>query len=357
MISSEPKISSPGAGGGRPPPRTLLLLLAAIFLGGSEGCRRRNPREELRIGFFPNLTHAQALTAQDRGTFARALPGTRLRFVAFNAGPSAMEALFADSIDLAYVGPSPTLNAFVRSGGRGLRLVAGAMSGGAGLVARPGTAVRTPRDLVGKKLLTPQLGNTQDVSARAWLLAGGEAEAGLRGRVQILPAAPADGFNLFRRGEVDAAWLPEPWLSRYVIEAGGLLVLDERTLWPDGGFATTGLVASARLLKVGRPLVRALLGAHVEETDWIAEHPEEAKAAAQRTLDRTASVRLAPAVLEAAWGRVQATVDPMASSIREDLERAKRLGFLPKEASAEGLFDLADLNLELRARGKKEVRP
>jgi NitT/TauT family transport system substrate-binding protein len=309
------------------------------------------------VGFFPNVTHAQALTAQDRGTFAAALPGVKVKFVAFNAGPSAMEALFGDSVDVVYVGPTPALNAFVRSRSRALRVVAGACSGGAGLVARPEAGIRVARDLAGKRLLTPQLANTQDVAARTWLIAGGAPPDDRGGPVKVTPVSPADGLNLFRQGIVVAAWVPEPWTSRYMMEAGGVLVADERTLWPDGKFATTVLVASTRALERAPSVVEALVAAHVDETDWIVGHPAEARAAAARTLERVARIRFPPGVLEAAWERMDVTVDPMAKSVTESLRRSQALGFLPPDASEDGFYDLRYLNRALAKRGRPEVTP
>ncbi len=336
------------------PGACLVPIAAAIVVAG---CARRGRADQLRIGFFPNITHAQALTAQERGTYQAALPGVQVSFVAFNAGPSAMEALFADSVDVVYVGPSPAINAYVRSRHRLLRVVAGACSGGAGLVARSDANIKGPHDLAGKRLLTPQLGSTPDVAARSWLLAGGEAPDDRGGRVRVTPASPADGLNLFREGVVAAAWVPEPWLTRYLDEAHGALVADERTLWPAGRFATTELVVSTRALSRAPHAVEALVAAHVDETDWIAGHPEDARAVVARVLAKVSGVRLPPGVVEAAWKRMEVTVDPLSATLREDLRRSRSLGFLPSDATTEGMVDVRMLNRALSQRGRAEVTP
>src|SRR5450631_2147196 len=226
----------------------------------------------LRVGHFPNITHAQALVAhnfsrQGKGWFEERLgPGTRIEWFVYNAGPSATEAIFAQSIDLTYVGPGPALNAYTRSNGAEIRLIAGAANGGAALVVQPDQNLKTPADFRGKKIATPQLGNTQDISCRAWLTAGGLKITQLGGDAQVLPTQNHDQLSLFQQKRIDAVWTVEPWVSRLERESGGKTLVDEKDV------ATTVLVSSVKFLSDHRDLAKKFAQAHAELTDWIVQN-------------------------------------------------------------------------------------
>ncbi|MBZ5513724.1 MAG: ABC transporter substrate-binding protein, partial [Acidobacteriia bacterium] len=206
-----------------------MCLLPAPGLLGQSG------QVVVRAGHFPNITHSQGVIGQANGWFEKALsPAARVEWKVFNAGPSAIEALFAGALDLTYIGPNPAITGYVRSQGEALRIVAGATSGGAALVVRTDSGIQKPEDFHGKKVASPQLGNTQDVALREWLLAHGLQSREKGGDVQVIPIANPDQLTLFMKKEIDGAWAPEPWASRLINEAGGRLFLDERTLWPNG---------------------------------------------------------------------------------------------------------------------------
>lgn len=298
-------------------PIACALALAACSRGRTEG--------PLRLGYFPNVTHAQALVGVDDGTFARALGG-KLETRMFNAGPAAMEALLAGDLDATYVGPGPAAIAFLRTRGQALRVVAGAVSGGAVLVVRD---ARAPADLAGKRVASPQLGNTQDVALRTWLrkhqLADG---AGLKA-VEVTPLANPDILALFARGDLAGAWVPEPWGARLVAEAGGRILVDERTLWKDGEFPTAVLVVSARALDRRRPDVLALVRAHVELTDrWRRDRASFARLA-NEAYGRRAGKPLPDAVAAAAFSRLEPTSDPLEAQLAQLARDAQALGFAP----------------------------
>jgi NitT/TauT family transport system substrate-binding protein len=224
----------------------------------------------VRIAYFPNLTHAQAVIGFADGTFARALGDqAKLDAKVFNAGPSVIEALFAGQIDLAYIGPNPAINGYVKSKGEALRIIAGATSGGAVLVVRSDAGINTIADFRGKKIASPQLGNTQDVALRAWLQKQGFKLKEQGGDTQVIPVANPDILTLFRKKEIDAAWVPEPWGARLVREADGKIFLDERDLWPNGKFVTAHVIVSTKFLKAHSDLVKKFLAAHVELTQRI----------------------------------------------------------------------------------------
>lgn len=310
----------------------------------------------VRIGHFPNITHAQPLVGRDLGIFEKKI-GQQIDWKVFNAGPSEMEALIAGHIDIAYVGPNPAVNAFLRSKGKALRIIAGASSGGAALVVPAGSTARTPADFKGKKVASPELGNTQDVALRTWI-----TSAGLRpGRdVTILSIKNPDILMLFQQRKLDGAWVPEPWVTRLVREGGGRVLLDERSLWPEGKFPTTIVVVRQEYLAKNREVVRRFLDAHVEVTELIRKNPDDACRRLNGQLARLMGKSLPPELLRAAFSRLQPTYDPLRAPLLTSAHWAKGLGFLPRQADlardTAGLFDMTLLNEILKKRALPPVR-
>src|SRR4051794_33032959 len=254
--------------------KTIRLLILALLC--SLGLTAK-AETKLRVGHFPNITHAQALVAhnlsrQGKGWFEEKLGGdVKIEWFVYNAGPSAMEAIFAKSIDLTYVGPGPALNAYTKSNGAEVRLIAGAANGGAALIVQPDQNLKAPPDFRGKRIATPQLGNTQDISCRAWLIAGGLKITQLGGDAQVLPTQNPDPICLFQQKKVDAVWTVEPWVSRLEREADAKILVDEKDV------ATTVLVSSARFFGGQRELVKKFAEAHAALTDWMIKNPDEAQ--------------------------------------------------------------------------------
>src|ERR1700675_5082508 len=258
--------------------KTSLGAMAAILSIAACAVHAQQKPTVLRVGYFPNITHAQALVGRANGQFEKALgAGVQVEWKAFNAGPSAIEALFANAIDLTYVGPNPTVAGYFRSQGEAVRVIAGAASGGASLVVRQGAGIEKAADFHGKRVATPQQGNSQDVALRAWLRANGLKPQEKGGDVQVLPITNADQSTLFLKGQLDAAWAPEPWAARLVHDAGGRIFLDERDLWPNHEFVITDLLVHPQFLKEHPDVVKNFLRAHVEITDWINKNPGQAK--------------------------------------------------------------------------------
>ena len=310
----------------------------------------------LRVGYFPNVTHAQALLGRANGQFEKTLgPGVRVEWKAFNAGPSAIEALFANAIDLTYVGPNPTVAGYVRSQGEAVRVIAGAASGGASLVVRKDAGIKSAADFHGKKVATPQLGNTQDVALRSWMRANGLKSREKGGDVQVLPIANPDQLTLFLKGQIDAAWAPEPWAARLVHEGGGRIFIDERDLWPDHQFVITNIIVNPKFLKEHPDVVKGFLRAHVELTEWINKNTAQAKQILNQQLQKETGKALAPEVLEDAFSRMQVTYDPIRSSLLKSTQQAFDEGFLGRsKPDLSGLYDLTLLNEVLR---EKKARP
>jgi NitT/TauT family transport system substrate-binding protein len=336
------------------------ILVTILACGGDGGSNDQSVGGggvvKLRLGFFPNITHSQAIVGVQRGAFETALADSAsIETTTFNAGPAAIEALFAGAIDATYIGPNPAINGYVQSGGEALRIVAGATSGGALLIVRPEAGIEQPSDLSNKKIATPQLGNTQDVALRNYLLDNdlGAQESG--GNVQVIPSANADTLNLFKQGDIDGAWVPEPWATRLVQEAGGEVFLDERDLWPEGMFVTTHLVFSTDFLEEHPDIVRKFVGAHLETTQWINDNPDEAKQLVNKGIEEATGAGIPEAVINAAWGNMDVTYDPLASSLFASAAAAKELGFIDDD-NLEGIYSIEVLNQLLSESGLAAVK-
>lgn len=309
----------------------LALLVCAL------ACRRHAPPGgPLRMGYFPNVTHAQALVGDADGSFAAALPGKGIAARVFRAGPAAMEALLAGELDLCYVGNAPASLAYLRSEG-GLRVIAGAASGGASLVVRE---ARGPGDLAGKRVASPQLGNSQDVALRWWLRQQGMAVGERSPAVNVIPIPNAEILALFQERELAGAWVPEPWAARLVTEGGGRVLVDERDLWPGGTFPTTVLVASDRALRLRRADLVAALRVHLRLTERWREEPTAFSRAANEAFAKLTGHRLGEQVLREAFARLQPTTDPMPAKLTAAGERAAALGLAPR-GDLSGLVDPA----------------
>jgi NitT/TauT family transport system substrate-binding protein len=311
--------------------RLFLLLLLAAGAGRAE-------KNVLRVGYFPNITHAQGVigsqtTRTGHGWFEQRLgPDVMVQWFAFNAGPSAMEAVFAGSIDLTYVGPNPALNAYIRSRGDEIRVLAGAAEGGAALVVAGDGRIKAPEDFRGKRLATPQLGNTQDVAARAWLRKQGFKITQTGGDVFILPTANPDQLALLSTGKIDAVWTVEPWVTRLEQEAGGRVFLEQRDV------VTTLLVASVRLLKVHPELAQEFRAAHVELTGWINTHADEARELVRAGLCAETRREIPAGQIARAWPRLRFTADLAPAQIEGLVADAQGAGFLPDAIPLDRLF-------------------
>ena len=316
--------------------KTRLLLVALMAAAPTLAAEKT----VLRVGFFPNITHAQGVigrqTAREgRGWFEQRLgPGVEIQWFAFNAGPSAMEAIFAGALDLTYVGPNPALNAYIRSQGDEIRVLAGAAEGGAALVVAGNGRIKTPADFRGRKLATPQFGNTQDVAARAWLKQQGFKVSQTGGDVWVLPTANPDQLALLASGRIDAVWTVEPWVSRLEQEAGGRVFLEQ----PD--VVTTLLVSSVRLLRERPELARQFRAAHVELTQWLNAHENEAREIVRAGLSAEVRREFSAGLVASAWRRLRFTAELTPAQLEGVVTDARSVGFLPDALPLDRLFSL-----------------
>jgi NitT/TauT family transport system substrate-binding protein len=294
---------------------------------------------KIRVGHFPNITHAQALVAhalsrQGKGWFEQRLgPGIKIEWFIYNAGPSAMEAIFAKSIDLTYVGPGPALNAYTKSNGQEIRLIAGAANGGAGLVVQPDQNLRTPTDFRGKRIATPQLGNTQDISCRAWLTAGGLKITQLGGDAQVIPTQNPDQLSLFKAKKIDGVWTVEPWLTRLEQEASGKVIVEEKDA------ATTVLVSRVKFLSENRDLAKKFAQAHAELTDWIEKNPDEAQRLIKAELLEETRSDMSPQLIASAWKRIVFTAEMPRAAVEKFMQNSVSAGFIKTAPDLSKLFE------------------
>ena len=309
----------------------------------------------LRVGYFPNINHAQAVIGFGNGDFQKALGNdVKVQTTVFNAGPSAIEALLAKRIDVTYVGPNPSINGYVVSDEKDLKIIAGASSGGASFVVRNDAGINSPKDLAGKRLASPELGNTQDIALRSYLLKNGLKTTDQGGNVVLTPVANPDILTLFLKKQLDGAWVPEPWATRLVNEANGRIFLDERNVWPDGKFVTANIAVSTDYLKNNQDVIGKLLDAHVNEAVWINNHKDQAVQAFNTQVKKLTGKSIPQDELKQAFSRIDFTYDPIKLSLFQSANNAYNLGLLAKgkaRPDLSGIFDLTILDQVLKSKG------
>jgi sulfonate transport system substrate-binding protein len=333
----------------------LVLLIALIAAAcGSSDSSKGSAVSTLRLGYFPNVTHATAIVGVDKGIFTKNLGTTKLDTKLFNAGPEAVEALFAGALDASYVGPNPAINAYQKSHGEAIRIISGATSGGAFLVVK--SSINSPSDLKGKSLATPQLGQTQDVALRSWLKSKGLAtDTSGGGDVSIKPQANADALTAFKQGQIDGGWEPEPWATRMVQEGGGKILVDERDLWPGGRFVTTQLIVRTAFLKDHPDVVKRLVEGQVEANDFVNKNGAESRTIVTNGIAKLTGKPLPQKVVDAAWQNLTFTNDPIASSLAKSAKAAEEVGLL-KPVNLKGIYDLSFLNEVLKSKAEQQVK-
>ncbi|MFI9719928.1 aliphatic sulfonate ABC transporter substrate-binding protein [Streptomyces sp. NPDC052396] len=353
----------------RTPLRTAAAL-ATLLLTALAGCGYGSQKETgraatvtggkklsaatVRIGYFPNITHATPLVGEQQGILQKELGGTALKSTTFNAGPSEIEALNAGSIDIGWIGPSPAINGYTKSRGKSLRIIAGSASGGVRLVVDP-KKIHSLDEVKGKRIATPQKGNTQDVAFLNWIAQRGwrtDPQSG-KGEVSVLRIDNKVTPDAFKSGSVDGAWAPEPTASKLVAE-GGKVLLDESALWPDGKFVITNVVVSQKFLAAHPDVVEAVLRGSVRTNAWISAHPAQARNAANAALQRLTGKPLSSEILASAWQSIRVTDDPLAATLNTEAAHAVSAGLLDKPDLSD-IYDLTLLNKVLKAEGRPPV--
>jgi NitT/TauT family transport system substrate-binding protein len=325
-------------------------LVAVVLASCGDGRPAARQDVTLRLGHFPNVTHAQALVGRATGDIERTV-GVPVQWTLFNAGPSAVEALFASAVDAVYVGPNPAINGHIRSRGESFAIVAGAAAGGAALVVRGDAGIASDADFHGKVVATPQLGNTQDVAARLWFAERGLVSRDKGGDLTILPLANPDQLLMFAKREIHAAWTVEPWVSRLEQEGGGRVYLEERDLWPGGRYVTAVLVVRRAFLRDHSEIVKRLLAAHVEATRRLNADPEAAARLISEEIKRETSAAMPLPIVRSALRRVEFSWEPLPKALAKAADDAHRVGFLPSAPDLSGIWELGPLREVLREKG------
>ncbi|WP_028938686.1 ABC transporter substrate-binding protein [Pseudonocardia spinosispora] len=340
---------------------TVALALAAALAGcsraGSDSSpsaapASQGPATELRLGYFPNITHAPALIGLDKGFFAKELGNTKLISQPFNSGPPAVAALLGGSLDATFVGSSPAINAFAQSKGETVRLIAGSTSGGAQLVVQPG--ITSPEQLKGKTIATPELANTQDVAFKKWLKEHNLTVGTGPDQVAVQNLQNPRTLDLFKSGQVAGGWLPEPWSSR-LVDAGASVLVDEKTLWPNGQFPSTVLIVRTDFLRAHPETVDALLRGEQQAIDFATNNQAEAKTVTNEAIKRLTNSSLSQKVLDRAFSELSFSSDPLAASFPQLAKDSVTAGVAPTATELNGFVDVTELNKVLQAAGKPTV--
>lgn len=305
----------------------------------------------IRIGYFPNINHAQAVIGLGNGDFQQALGNVKVEILIFNAGPAAIESLFADRIDVAYIGPNPAINGYLKSNGEALRIISGSASGGAVFVVRNDSGINSVDDFAGKRFASPQLGNTQDVALRAYLLHNGYETVDNGGTVEVIPAKNADIHTLMLKKEIDGAWIPEPWGAKLIKETNSKIFVDERDLWPQGKFVTSNIIVSTKYLNNHPDVIEKLLAAHVDKTQWINQNKENFFLVFNEELEKITGKTIPEDELHDAFSRMDITYDPIKESLLKSANDAYDVGFLGNiKPDLSEIYDLQLLNKVLAER-------
>lgn len=342
-------------------PLTVVLALLGASCGddgapasaaGSANADEATAPVTVRLGYFPNVTHASAIVGVERGIFVESLGTDILTTQTFNAGPAAVEALLAGAIDATYIGPNPAINAWSRS--KAIRVISGATSGGAALVVKP--SITSIDQLKGKRIASPQLGNTQDVALRHHLKKQGlKTNTSGGGDVAVVPQENAQTLETFKAGTIDGAWVPEPWVSRLVLEGGGKVLVDEAELWDDGDFVTTHLIVRADFLREHPATVKRLLRGQVEANEFLETKRDDARTIVNKGIEKLTGKGLAEATITAAFEKLRFTNDPVSSSLKASAAHAADVGVLAAKVDLDGIYALDLLNDVLREAGSEEV--
>lgn len=342
------------------------FLLSISLLLSLAGCSSKKADEKVsaaaeqnvnvRVGYFPNITHAQALVGREQGSFQKAIGDTnKIDWKLFNAGPAEIEALFAGSIDIGYIGPGPAINGYAKSKGD-IQIIAGATDAGAILVSRKGVSIKSVKELSGKKVAVPQFGNTQDLTLRHLMSQNGLKDTTKGGTVEVRQAENADILTLIQKGDIDAALVPEPWGSRLIKEANANVVLDYKDLLRQGNYTTAVVIVRTKFLKEHPQIVENFIREHVEITDYINKNPDKAKEIVNKQITELTQKGIAKDVLDASFKRMTVTNNPERDSVNDFVDYSVKEGFLKTKPDTKDLINLNVLNKVLKEKGLAQIK-
>jgi NitT/TauT family transport system substrate-binding protein len=338
---------------------SMVLMLSISILGVLSGCSSKKVDDanvDVRIGYFPNITHSQALVGREQGSFQKAIgKKNKIDWKLFNAGPAEVEALFAKAIDIAYIGPGPAINGYAKSKGD-IQIIAGATDAGAIFVSKKGLIIKNLKDLNGKKIAVPQFGNTQDLTLRNIMSANGLKDKTKGGTIEVVQAANADILNLLQKGEIDGALVPEPWGSRLIKEAKANIILDYKDLFRKGKYTTAVVVVRTEFLKDHPKIVEDFIKNHVDVTSYINKNPDKAKIIVNKQITELTKKGISKDVLDDAFKRLTVTNDPEKDSVLDFVKFSLNEGFLKLQPDTKDLFNLTILNKALKEKGLNQIK-
>ena len=314
------------------------LIAIAIGIVGDSGTK--SSENTLRVAFFPNIGHAIPIVGLERGTFVNNFGNeTLVEPRIFDSGPQVIESFFAKSIDIAYVGPGPAINGFLKSENHDIVILSGAASGGASFIVHPNSKIESAQDFPGKRIAAPQIGNSQDVSLRNFLSENQLKPREKGGTVTVLNVANPDIYTLFAKGDIDAAWVPEPWATILVQDLGGKRLFFEEDLWPNKNFASVLLIGRQEYVKQNPEVIAKWLESHTDTSNWINENPKETRIIFLEFIQKHLGKKLSDEVIDESLENLEITTDPIEDSIHIFAKRADALGYLGREGYIlDGIF-------------------
>lgn len=333
----------------------ILSIIAILILGLLSGCKGNGSSEgdgsTVRVAYFPNITHAQALIGMENGEFQKYLGNTKIQWKQFNAGASEIEAFLAGEVDIGYIGPGPVINGYMKSKGD-IQIISGSADAGAVLIARKGSAIKSIKDLSGKKVAIPQYANTQDLCLRFLLQENGLKDMAKGGTVEIVQANNPDIQSLIANGSIDAALVPEPWGATIQRTTGAKVILDYNQIWRQGKYPVTVIAVRKEFLQKHPDIVEKFLRAHVEITDYIEKNKESAADIANKKFGDLTRKPLSKDVLNTSFSRLNITVDPEIDATKDMVDMSIKTGFIRLPYEDKDLFKMDILNKILKEKGK-----
>jgi len=323
-----------------------IIVVIAVVVSLGQG--QMSSQDKIRVAYFPNIGHAVPVVGLEKGIFEKNIGNnTRIETKLFDSGPQVIESLFANSIDIAYVGPGPAINGYLKSENGNVKILSGSASGGASFVVHPDSDIKSVDDFAGKRIAAPQIGNTQDVSLRNYLSENGLAPAEKGGPVVVLNIPNPDIYTLFTKGEIDAAWVPEPWATILVQELNGKRLFHEEELWENKQFASVLLIAREEYVKSNPEIINLWLESHQETIDWINANPKQTRIIFNQFMKDTMRQSLSDDIIDEALSNLEITSDPIPDSISTFAKRADSLGYLGRHGyNLDGIFFDSSLQLQ-----------
>ena len=321
------------------------LLIVGIIVNSDETTHEN----KIRVAYFPNINHAVPIIGMEKGTFQNQLGNnTVIEPILFDTGPQVIESIFAGSIDIAYVGPGPAINGFLKSEDHNVKILSGAASGGASFIVHPNSKIESVADFEGKRIAAPQIGNTQDISLRNYLSENGLKPAEKGGSVIVLNIPNPDIYTLFAKGDIDAAWVPEPTATILVQQLNGTRLFNEEELWPDNRFASVLLIAREEYVNQNPEVINKWLEAHQQTVNWINSNPEQTRVIFLQFMKKETGKTLSDKLVDESLFNLEITSDPIVNSIHTFAKRADSLGYLGRHGySLDGIFFDINSNSQL----------